>query len=302
MKLLKDIGEAGLIDRIRRKTKTSSRVIKGIGDDAAIIKFSRDKYLVLTCDMLVEGVHFDCSRATPYQIGWKAIGVSISDIASMGALPGQALISLGLAPGLSVKFVDQIYSGLKKLAGLFAVDLVGGDIVKSEKLVINVSMTGLVNKKDVLLRSTARPGDAILVTGRLGGVIFDKHLKFMPRLNEARFLNNNFKINSMIDISDGLIGDLGHITKESRLGAVIYQRDIPVCSNRDFKRAIEHGEDFELLFTMPKAEARKALSSFGKAFSTPISMIGEIVKNKGICLADKHGRIKSIGPKGWQHF
>ncbi|MEA3560890.1 MAG: thiamine-phosphate kinase, partial [Candidatus Omnitrophota bacterium] len=239
---------------------------------------------------------------TPYQIGWKALSVSISDIASMGGEPQEALVSLGLPPALTAKFISQLYYGLNRIAGMFAVDLVGGDIIRSKKLTINVAMTGTVKKGNLLLRSAARPKDAILVTGKLGEAVFGKHLRFKPRLREAQFLVNNFKINSMIDISDGLIQDLGHITRDSRAGAMIYERDIPVARKRDFRLAIQDGEDFELLFTMPKAEARKLLFSYKKALNIPISMIGEIVHKKGVYLVDKHGKIKRLKPKGWQHF
>jgi thiamine-monophosphate kinase len=302
MKLLRDIGEFGLIERIRGKIKPARQLLKGIGDDAAVIKFSRDRYLLLTCDMLVEDVHFNCNSATPYQIGWKALGASISDIASMGGLPREALISLGLPPGLTVRFIDRLYSGLKRLANTFAVNLAGGDTVRSEKVVISVALTGIVKKKNLVLRSTAKCGDAILVTGSLGGAIFKKHLNFMPRLKEAQYLVNRFKINSMIDISDGLIQDLGHITEESKVGAVIYQKDIPVSAKRDFELAIRDGEDFELLFTMPRDEARDLLSSSQKVVDIPISLIGEIVSKRGISLVDRRLKAKRLRVKGWQHF
>lgn len=302
MNSLKDIGEFGLIERIRHKLRPGTSVVKGIGDDAAVIKLGRDKYLLLTCDMLVEDVHFSLTRATPYQIGHKALASSISDIASMGGVPKEALISLGISPGRSVKFTDQLFNGLRKLAAEFKISLVGGDITRSKKLVINICLTGRVEKKNLLLRSGARVNDAILVTGRLGGAGRGKHLRFRPRLKEARFLVNKFKINSMIDISDGLVQDLGQITKESNLGAEIYQRDIPVSARSSFKSALEDGEDFELLFTMPKNEARRLLKNYPRIYNTPVKMIGQIIKQKEIFLIDLSGIRRKLDLKGWRHF
>ena len=302
MKLLKDIGEFGLIERVRRKFSRGTSVIKGIGDDAAVIKFSRDKYLLLTCDMLVEDVHFTLKNATPYQIGRKALACSISDIASMGGTPKEALVSLGMPPGVSLKFSDRLFDGLNKLALEFKISLVGGDLTRSKKLVINVCLTGLVKKKNLLLRSGARPNDAILVTGALGGAASGRHLRFRPRLKEARFLVNKFKINSMIDISDGLVQDLGQITRESNLGALIYQRDIPVSARSSFKSALGDGEDFELLFTMPKNEARRLLKSYPRIYATPVKMIGQITRRKKIFLIDRNGNQRKLDLKGWRHF
>ena len=302
MKLLKEIGEFGLIERIRRKFSRGTSVIKGIGDDAAVIKFSRDKYLLLTCDMLVEDVHFTLKNATPYQIGYKALACSISDIASMGGTPKEALVSLGISPGVSLKFSDRLFDGLRKLALEFKISLVGGDLARSKKLVINVCLTGLVKKKNLLLRSGARPNDAILVTGALGGAALGRHLRFRPRLKEAQFLVNKFKINSMVDISDGLVQDLGHITEESNLGAKIYQRDIPVSAKSSFKSALEGGEDFELLFTMPKNEARRLLRDYPRIYATPVKMIGQITRRKNIFLIDRNGNQRKLDLKGWRHF
>ena len=302
MNSLKDIGEFGLIERIRHKFRPGTSVVKGIGDDAAVIKISRDKYLLLTCDMLVEGVHFNLNAATPYQIGHKALASSISDIASMGGVPKEALVSLGISPGRSVGFTDQLFNGLRKLAAEFKISLVGGDITRSKKLVINVCLTGRVRKKNLLLRSGAKFNDAILVTGRLGGAERGKHLRFRPRLREAQFLVNKFKINSMIDISDGLAQDLGQITKESNLGAEIYQRDIPVSAGSSLKSALEGGEDFELLFTMPKNEARRLLKNYPRIHATPVKMIGQIIKQKEIFLIDSSGIKRKQDLKGWRHL
>src|SRR3989338_7089247 len=251
---LKDIGEIGLIKRLDRKTHLDKSVIKGIGDDAAVIRWRRDKYLLFTCDMLIEDVHFKLKRAAPSQIGWKAIARNISDIAAMGGVPRYALISIGLAPNTSVGFLDELYSGIRKCAKIFKVNIVGGDTGRSKKLVIDVSLIGKVEKRSVVTRSGAKIGDIILVTGSIGGSGKGKHLNFMPRLKEARRLVKNF----MIDVSDGLALDLWRILYASRVGARISKDAVPISREADsFEKAISEGEDFELLFTMNPKETER---------------------------------------------
>ena len=187
MKKLQDIGEFGLIKRIADKEKISDKdVVVGIGDDTAVLKYKKNLYLLLTTDMLVEDVHFN-QKATPFQIGWKALAVNISDIAAMGGIPKYGLVSLGLKKNTSLKFVDELYRGIKTIAKRFDVQIVGGDTVSSSKLVINIALTGEVEKKYLTLRKGAKIGDKIYVTGRLGGSIIGKHLSFIPRVKEARY-------------------------------------------------------------------------------------------------------------------
>jgi thiamine-monophosphate kinase len=161
-------------------------------------------------------------------------------------------------------------------------------------------MSGFVEKRNLVLRSGAKIGDIIFVTGELGGSISGRHLRFTPRLKEARFLVKNFKLNSMIDISDGLIQDLGHILEESSLGAIIYEESVPLSKQaRNLEDAFYTGEDFELLFTMSRSQAKKL---YGKRL-TCFKPIGEIVDKKyNLRLIDKMGRERIIRPKGFQHF
>ncbi|MFH1397623.1 MAG: thiamine-phosphate kinase [Candidatus Omnitrophota bacterium] len=295
---LSKIGEFGLIWRIKKSISTDASVVKGIGDDCAVIKFNSREYLLLTCDMLVEGVDFT-SDEDPYLIGRKALGVSISDIASCAGMPRYALISLGLPKNKKSGFIDKLYKGIKDLAKVYSLNIVGGDISRSDKLVIDVSLVGIVEKKNLVLRSGAKLGDIIMVSGPLGGSIKGKHLRFTPRVKEARFLVNNFKLNSLIDISDGLVQDLNHILKESAKGAVIYQDLIPLskdCIRLD--DALNSGEDFELLFTLSIKEARKLL-----VLKDNFIPIGHIVeKDKGLVLIDKSGKPQRIKAKGFTHF
>lgn len=293
------LGEFGLIERFRKSIRTDASVISGSGDDCAVLKFSQDKYLLFTCDMLVEGVDFK-SGEDPYLIGRKSIAVSISDIAACGGLPRHCLISLGLSKKTSVEFLDKLFKGMRDMAKRFKINIVGGDLSRANKLTIDVSMLGLVEKKYLCLRSQAKAGDIIFVTGSLGGSYLSKHLKFIPRIKEARFLVRNFKVNSLIDISDGLTQDLDHILKESRVAAVIYENLIPLSREaKDLRDALYSGEDFELLFTLSPKVARK-LYLKKKSFFKPI---GEILpRGYGLRLVDKIGREKVIQPKGFRHF
>ena len=298
--LVRKIGEFGLINRIKKLIRTDPSVIKGIGDDCAVLKYDKYNYQLFTCDMLVEGVDFT-RKDKPFLVGRKALAISISDIASCGGLPRYALVSLGMPKNTSVDLVDKLYGGMISLAKLYKINIVGGDISSAKSLTINVSLLGEVEKNNLLLRSKALPGDFIFVTGELGGSILGKHLEFTPRLKEARFLVKNFKINSMIDVSDGLAQDLGHILEESNVGAFIYEKLLPLSNQaRDLADALYTGEDFELLFTMPRKEAGK-LMHMKKRINC--RLIGEIVDRKdGLRLVDKKGRIKLLKLRGFKHF
>ena len=293
------LGEFGLIKRITRQIKTDDSVIKGSGDDCAVIKFDRHNYQLLTCDMIVAGVDFKPDDK-PYLIGRKALAISLSDIAACAGWPRYALVSLGIPKHTRVRAVDQICKGFFDLAREFRVNIVGGDISLSRDLILEVSVVGAVEKKYLVLRSGAKPGDIIFVTGSLGDSILGKHLRFSPRIKEARFLVKNFKVNAMIDISDGLTQDLGHILEESKVGALIYADLIPRYKpTTSLENALYAGEDFELLFTLPIKEARRLMAKKYNDFHP----IGQIVEKKqGLRLIDKNCRERAIKPEGYKHF
>jgi thiamine-monophosphate kinase len=311
------LGEFGLIERFKKLIKTDSSVIAGSGDDCAVLKFDKDKYQLFTCDMIVEGVDFRIEDS-PYLIGRKALAIAISDIAACGGLPRYCLVSLGMPKGTSLKFVDWLFKGMLRLAKQYKINIVGGDLSRAGRLTIDISMLGLVEKRYLALRSGAKKKDIIFVTGELGGSILGKHLRFIPRLKEARYLVKNFKVNAMIDISDGLLQDLGHILKASKVGAVIYEDLIPISKPRPFyyknlrgakkgrgkqavtiNDALYMGEDFELLFTLPLNEAKKIL----RKKITGFKVIGEIVDKKyRLRLIDKKGQEKVITSRGFRHF
>ena len=177
-------------------------------------------------------------------------------------------------------------------------------MTESKKLVVDISLIGEVEKRALVTRCGAREGDVILVTGLVGGSIKRKHLNFTPRIKEARYLVKNFKISSMIDVTDGLILDLSRILGTSRVGARIHQGLIPVSGDAaSFKRAITDGEDFELLFTMGRQEAKRLLKTGFQKMNTPVVMIGEILpKAKGYKLVCNDGKIKKLKSEGYVHF
>ena len=296
---LQKIGEFLLIKRFQKKIKTDSSVIRGSGDDCAVLKLDKHNYQLFTCDMIIEGVDFRKIDNLKF-VGRKALAISISDIAACGGIPRHAVVALGLPKNMQVEQIDLLAKGLFDLAGEFKINIVGGDISASAKLTIDVSMLGIVEKNKLCLRQGAKVGDLIMVTGGFGGSIKGKHLTFTPRLKEARFLVDNFKINSMIDVSDGLIQDLGHILEQSSTGAIIYESLIPL--NRQTQNAEEalcSGEEFELLFTASRDNASKLIKSSKYRFS----VIGEIMPESfGLRLIDLKNNYSKLKHQGYKHF
>ncbi len=296
---LKDLGEFELIKRFRKKIKTDTMVIRGSGDDCAVLRFNARYHQLFTCDMLVEGVDFYKSTDL-YLVGRKALAVSVSDIAACAGVPRHAVVSLGLPKNMPVARVDRLAKGMFDLAAKFGVNIVGGDISAADKLVIDVSMLGEVEKNKLCLRSEAKPGDLIMVTGAFGGSIKGKHLKFTPRLKEARFLVDNFKINAMIDVSDGLLQDLGHVLEQSKAGGVLYESLIPLSkAAKNAEEALCSGEEFELLFTASREEAGRIIKNKKYRFK----LIGEIMPESfGLRLIDYESRYSKLKLKGFRHF
>jgi thiamine-monophosphate kinase len=299
------LSELGLIDYLRSNLgKNNSSVVKGIGDDAAVIRLSKDKYLLNTCDMLIEGKHF-LRSADLYDVGYKAMACSLSDIAAMGGVPSFALVSLGLPRRLRFNDVKSLFCGLKKSAQRFSVDIVGGDTNLSQKLIVDVSLTGFVHPRKLVLRSGAKEGDYIFVTGSLGGSIYQKHLKFTPRVKEAAYLVDRFKLHAMIDISDGLILDLWRVLEASKVGAVIFEVLIPQSKDaKNLNQALYMGEDFELLFTVSPEEGKVMLDMSAKGkISFPLSFIGKVIKDREqVWLVGKDNKLKRLKPRGYLHF
>ena len=299
------ISELGLIDYCKKIFKNRSPgIIKGIGDDAAVIKIAQDKYLLFTCDMLIEDRHFT-RKDNLFDVGYKSVACSLSDIAAMGGEPSFLLLSLGIPKNFKFSDAKRLLKGAKKAADKFGVDIVGGDTNASDKLIIDVSMGGFTKRKNLAFRDGAKEGDYIFVTGSLGGSIYGRHLKFMSRVKEAKFLTSRFKINSMIDITDGLVLDLWRVLKASGVGAVIFEKLLP--RHKDAKSAKEvlyMGEDFELLLTVEKKVGDDLLNKIRqRKIKFPLSFIGKVIKDKAkVWLVTKNNKLANLKPCGFVHF
>jgi len=298
---VKSVGEIEFIERIRRRVPKLHGAIVGIGDDCAVLNYTDDRYLLITADMLIEDIHFDLRKVSAFKVGRKALAVSLSDIASMAGQPKYALASVGIPPEFALSAVDAFYDGLLKLAKEFGVELIGGDTNRSDKFICDVCVIGEVRKEYLITRRGAKVGDGIFVTGLLGGSIKSKHYDFTPRLREAQILARDFKIHSMIDISDGLSLDLHHITDASNVGAVVYDDCIPMSHDaRSRQDALAGGEDFELLFTAARDVTEEALR---KRLGIPVRKIGKIVaRSAGVRLEGSKGTSKEFKREGYTHF
>jgi thiamine-monophosphate kinase len=273
-----------------------------------------EKLVLFKTDAVVEGIHF--TRETPPEkIGRKALARCLSDIAAMAGTPTAALVTIALPNNFDADFVTKIYDGLNALAEKFGVAVVGGETTTNpERILISIALLGTVPRGKLILRSGAKVGDAIFVTGELGGALAEKHLSFGPRLAEARWLAEKFSLHAMLDVSDGLGGDLRHILNASKVGAEILKSAVPVSraaklaarksssAKPAFVAALTDGEDFELLFTIASKDAVKLLDTWKKKFpELRLSCIGKIVAGDGILIRDKSGSHK-FNAHGYVHF
>ena len=305
------MNEFELIAKLTRSLPVNEHVVTGPGDDCAVLDFGLpDKLFLFKTDAVVEGIHFT-KDTPPEQIGRKALARCLSDIAAMAGTPAAALVTIGLPEQFDPEFVSKIYAGLNALAQQHGVAVCGGETTTSpERIFISIALLGTVARGKQALRSGAKAGDAIFVTGELGGSLAEKHLEFEPRLAEARWLVEHFPIHSMIDLSDGLAGDLRHILKASGAGAELLKSAIPISRaaklqaqrKSAFAAALTDGEDFELLFTVAGGDAVKLLDAWKKTFpKLKLSCIGKIVADGGITIRDKTGSHK-LDAHGYVHF
>jgi len=334
---LREIGEQGVIERIRRRVRRTSSVVVGIGDDAAVVRPPRGRQLLVASDMLVEDVHFQRRRLAARWIGWKALACNLSDIAAMGGTPLWAVVSLGLPPKTPVSWVEAFYQGLERCARRFGVAIVGGDTVRASRLIVDVAIVGAARPERVVRRSGAQVGDLLLVTGRLGGSLRDgRHARVVPRLAEAQELLRRVRIHAMMDLSDGLASDLWQLSRASRVALRVEEARIPVapaargCRQRGCRcrrwaglpaapaaqagkmpgrvgrdrpavyHALMDGEDFELLFAVDARAASRIPPQIG---ACPVTRIGRVVGHGvKVEFETRDGRVTALQPEGFRHF
>ena len=309
------MNEFELIARLTKNLPTNESVVAGAGDDCAVLDLGvPGKLILFKTDAVVEGFHF--TRETPPEkIGRKALARALSDIAAMAGTPTAALVTIGLPKDFDAEFAAKIYGGLNVLAEKNGVAIVGGETTTNpERILISIALLGTVPHGKQILRGGAKVGDAIFVTGELGGSLAGKHLEFEPRLAEARWLAEHFSVHALMDVSDGLAGDLNHILTASKVGAAILKSALPVSRAAKIRArenstakpaalaALTDGEDFELLFTIASKDAVKLLDAWQKKFpELKLSCIGKVVAGEGILLRDRHGSQK-LNARGYEHF
>jgi len=309
------MNEFELIARLTKTLPTNASVVTGPGDDCAVLDLGvPDKLILFKTDAVVEGVHFT-GETPPEKIGHKALARCLSDIAAMAGTPTAALVTIALPRQFDAEFVAKIYDGLNALAVKTGVAVVGGETTTNPGgLLISIALLGTVARGKQVLRRGAQVGDAIFVTGELGGSLAGRHLDFEPRLAEARWLAEHFHLHALMDLSDGLGGDLRHILTASQVGALLLKSAVPVAraakvaarasstAKPAFVAALTDGEDFELLFTVASSDTVKLLDAWKPNFpKLKLSCIGKIVAGEGILIRDQHGT-RAFNATGYVHF
>lgn len=312
--------ESEMIRAIRERAMRKRRAVAvGIGDDCAVMRPRAGEEWVVTTDLSLEGTHFLLNRHEPRSVGHRCLARGLSDVAAMGARPLAAFLSLAAPADTPQKWIDEFLSGLLALADRYQTTLAGGDISQSRSgIVADVMVIGSTKRGRAVLRSTARPNDIIYVTGTLGGsaatldVLLagkepprsecaQRHFFPEPRLQVGDFLAKRKLARAMIDCSDGLSTDLGHICEESGVGAILNRDLIPVATCAALEQALHGGEDYELIFTAsPKAKIPVEIDG------VPITEIGWITRERGrksgVYLTDLRTKPQPLEPRGWQHF
>ncbi|MFO0964959.1 MAG: thiamine-phosphate kinase [Gemmataceae bacterium] len=301
------MGEFDYIRRLRRRIAPDPRVQVGPGDDCAVLTGPGGAGWIATTDMLMDGVDFLLDEVGPRRAGRKAMAANLSDIAAMAGRPVAAVVSVALPRHASASFAEELFFGLKDCADEFQTAIVGGDTnVWDGRLALSVTVMGEPGPAGAILRSGARPGDRLLVTGPLGGSILGKHLDFTPRVREGLLLAEMTSLHALIDISDGLAADANHIGEESGCGIVLRAATIPIAPSAyqaggktPLERALSDGEDFELLFAVTPEEARRLLD-LQPLPEVTVYEVGECVAGTGLYLEDG-GKRRPLEPVGFVH-
>ena len=324
---LNRLGEFGLIDRIHRRLPSGRGVRIGIGDDAAWVQNPKRSSLITT-DMLIEGIHFSLDWTSLFDLGFKSLAVNLSDIAAMGGVPAYAVLALGFPSDFEIKKIDEFYRGLLALAASSGVSVVGGDLSAAKFLTISVTVIGHPPRQPIR-RGGAAVRDDIYVTGTLGdsslglellqrggGILkhkaarylLSRHHRPMPRTDFGIMLGKSRLASAMIDVSDGLLQDLGHICKASGVGAIVERERLPLSSayrklagKTADTHALRGGEDYELLFCAP-APRRASIRRLAQRAGLMITRIGECVEGKRIFVRDRSGRRTMVRAAGHDHF
>jgi thiamine-monophosphate kinase len=330
-----ELGEFALIARLQRflQGPMAPHVVRGMGDDCAVVRASPGMELLLTTDTQEEGVHFRREWSTPQDIGWRCLAVNVSDIAAMGGAPLGALVALCLPATLDLVFVDAFYEGMQALARQYRCPIIGGNITQAAaRLSVTIAVLGEVPRGQSVYRSGAQVGDEIWVTGELGGAkaglealrqprkvanldteqVLARYRRPTPRVQEAQYLREYGKIRSLVDLSDGLSSDLSHICEASGVGAQLQATSIPMhaqtrCVAQALQAdalayALHGGEDFELCLTAPPGHLSPLQAAFVQRFHCPLVRVGTILVGSGVtlCLAD--GTQSPLHAQGYDHF
>jgi thiamine-monophosphate kinase len=298
--------ESSFIDWIRSQSVfDAARVPLGPGDDMAVVACGGERVLITT-DQVLDGVHFVLSEHGPRAAGRKAMARGLSDVAAMAAEPLAAVATVALPRGFSREDAEAVYRGLREVGDELDCPLVGGDVAGWEgALAITVTVFARPGPTQPVLRSGAKIGEAICVTGALGGAWrTTRHLSFTPRIAEAKRLAGEYDVHAMIDLSDGLSVDLGHVCRASGVGAEVFAEAVPIHPDArgapdPLAAALGDGEDYELLFTLPPAEAKRLLRA--QPLGVPVSRVGTIVEGDRIALVRPSGQREELQPTGWEH-
>jgi len=309
------MNELELIARLLPNLPTNASTVLGAGDDCAVLDLGLpDREVLFKTDAVVEDIHFTASDE-PRRVGHKALARCLSDVAAMGGAPTHAVVTLALPREFSPDTVEAVYSGIRALAVRHGVAIVGGETTTNpERLLISIAVLGTVPRGRAIRRAGSQPGDAVFVTGELGGSRAGRHLDFEPRLDEARWLAGHFEIHAMIDLSDGLAGDLRHLLAAGGVGAELLSEAIPVSRAAKTRAraegegkppllaALTDGEDFELLFTVAAKDAVPVLDAWKQRFpEVQLSCIARITAEPGLRIRDREG-VRPLTVHGYVHF
>lgn len=291
---LRELGEDRLLAQLLPTLRRTRSVVLGAGDDCAVVRCpQRDNLQLLKTDCIVEGIHFTAT-SPPVLVGWKAMARPLSDFAAMSGVPQFALVTLIIPGDRTLDWTKKIYRGLEKAARAFGVAIVGGETSSIKgPAAISVSLTGFVEKDGWVGRDGGKAGDELFVTGRLGGSSRGRHLKFTPRIEEARWLTRHFPIHAMMDLSDGLGTDLPRLARASGVGFDVDENAVPRSRGCSIAQAISDGEDYELLFAVAPKVSAELQGHWGKRWRLELTRIGRLTKVKGP---------RRNWPAGYVHF